>query len=302
MVELPNSEIPLPRPHDAIHRTATFTGPGPIPGVPLVLVGHKPVSGDAGPLNEYYLTVVSNGFFTWARLFNARSIRALRHCGEWVRQPRSFIVGELTRFLLLQPTGDVAVMGVRFRPGGAYRFLPFPLSDFTDSTVPTGDIWGHAGTFLEEAVLEARNDMQRQQLVEEFLLRQLVTTTSRPRFDAAVKEIIRTRGQTRVHEVANGVGWSSRQLERDFGASLGLSPKSFSRVMRFQNLLRLVGEGALREWANLAIEGGYADQPHMVREFREFAGHTPAERGIAAGEFSSYFVSPRRLAALLGPS
>lgn len=222
--------------------------------------------------------------------------------GEWERQPRSFVVGELTRFLLLQPTGDVAVMGVRFRPGGAYRFMPFPLSDFTDSTVPTGDIWGRDGTHLEEAVLGARNNTQRQQLLEEFLLRQLVNTAPRPRFDAAVKEIIRTRGQTRVHEVAHGVGWSSRQLERDFGASLGLSPKSFSRIMRFQNLLRLVGEGTLREWANLAIEGGYADQPHMVREFREFTGHTPADREIPAGEFGSYFVSPRRLAALLGPS
>ena len=222
--------------------------------------------------------------------------------GEWECQPRSFVVGELTRFLLLQPTGDVAVMGVRFRPGGAYRFLPFPLSDFTDSRVSTGDVWGHEGTYLEEAVLEASHNLQRQQLVEEFLLRQLPTTTPRSRFDAAVKEIIRTRGQTRVHEVANGVGLSSRQLERGFGASLGLSPKSFSRIMRFQNLLRLVGEGPLREWANLAIEGGYADQPHMVREFREFAGHTPAERGIAAGEFSSNFVSPRRLAVLLGPS
>ena len=72
--------------------------------------------------------------------------------------------------------------------------------------------------------------------------------------------------------------------------------------MRFQNLLRLVGEGALREWTSLALEGGYADQPHMVREFREFAGHTPADREIPSGEFASYFVSPHRLAALLGPS
>ena len=222
--------------------------------------------------------------------------------GEWERQPRSFVVGELTRFLLLQPSGEVAVMGVRFRPGGAYRFLPYPLSDFTDSTIPTGDVWGHQGTYLEQAVLEARNNRQRQQLVEEFLLQQLVITTPRARFDLAVKEILRTRGQTRVREVANQVGWSSRQLERDFEASLGLSPKSFSRIIRFQNLLRLVGEGALREWVNLAIEGGYADQPHMVREFREFAGQTPAEQGIGAGEFSSNFVSPHRLAALLGPS
>jgi len=88
--------------------------------------------------------------------------------GKWERQPRSFVVGELTRFLLLQPTGDVIVMGVRFRPGGAYRFLPFPLSDFTDSTIPSGDIWGHKGTFLEEAVLEASNNLERQQLVQRF--------------------------------------------------------------------------------------------------------------------------------------
>jgi AraC-like DNA-binding protein len=222
--------------------------------------------------------------------------------GEWERQPRSFVVGELTRFLLLQPTGDVAVMGVRFRPGGAYRFLPFPLSDFTDSTVPIGDVWGHQGTYLEEAILEARNNMQREQLVEQFLLQQLVATSSRPRFEAAVKEIIRSRGQTRINEIAAGVGWGSRQLEREFRVGVGLSPKAFARIMRFQNLLRLVGEGALREWTSLALEGGYADQPHMVREFREFAGHTPAKRGVAVGEFASNFVSPRRLAALLGPS
>lgn len=221
----------------------------------------------------------------------------------WERQPRSFVVGELTRFLLLQPTGDVAVMGVRFRPGGAYRFLPFPLSDIKDNTVPTGDVWGPGGTRLEESVLEGRNKTERQQLVEDFLRQQLVKTTGRPRFEAAVNEIIRARGQRRVHEVATEVGWSSRQLEREFRAGAGLSPKAFSRIMRFQNLLRLVGDGALREWANLAIEGGYADQPHMVREFREFCGHTPTERQIVdSDEFAIHFISPRRLAALLGPS
>jgi AraC-like DNA-binding protein len=234
-----------------------------------------------------------------------RSISAntTRADGEWVIQPRSFVVGELTRFLLLQPTGEVAVMGVRFCPGGAYRFLPFPLSDFTDSTVATGDIWGRKGADIEEAVIAARNNAHRQQLVEQFLLQQSIATIPRRRTEAAVKEIIRTRGQTRVHEVANAVGWSSRQLERDFRINVGLSPKSFCRIMRFQNLLRLVGEGALREWASLAIEVGYADQPHMVREFREFAGHTPSEgQTIDTDQFAIHFISPRRLATLLGPS
>lgn len=248
--------------------------------------------------------VMPDGCVEWIFHLGAPFQRAIttNPIGQWERQPRSFVVGELTRFLLLQPTGDASVMGVRFRPSSAYRFLPFALSDFTDTTVPTGDVWGHEGAYLEEAVLAARNNTERQQLVEDFLWQQLVNTSPRPRFEAAVKEIIRTRGQARVHEVANEVGWSSRQLERDFRVSFGLSPKSFARIMRFQNLLRLVGEGALREWANLAIEGGYSDQPHMVREFREFAGHTPSERGIAADGLGSYFVSPGRLAALLGPS
>lgn len=256
---------------------------------------------DTSPAKGSFERILPDGCLEWIFHLGAPFQRSTL-AGEWERQPRSFVVGELTRFLLLQPTGPVAVMGVRFRPGSAYRFLPFSLNDFTDITIPTGDVWGLEGTCLEEAVLEARSDTRRQQLVEEFLLRQLFTTATRPRFEAAVKEIIRSRGQTRVHEVAAGVGCSSRQLEREFRVGVGLSPKAFARIIRFQNLLRLVGEGALREWTSLALEGGYADQPHMVREYREFAGHTPAERGIAAGEFGSYFVSPTRLAALLGPS
>ncbi|MCM3903554.1 MAG: helix-turn-helix domain-containing protein [Pyrinomonadaceae bacterium] len=264
-------------------------------------------STDSSPGTSATERVLPDGCVEWIFHMGSPFQRAIStgitgNGGEWEPQPRSFVVGELTRFLLLQRTGDVGVMGVRFRPGGAYRFLPGPLSDFTDRTVPTGDVWGREGTYLEEAVLEAGNNMQRQHLVEGFLFQRLVNTTARPRFDATVKEIIRTRGQTRVFDLANSVGWSSRQLERDFLVSFGLSPKSFSRIIRFQNLLRLVGEGALREWTSLALEGGYADQPHMVREFREFAGHSPAERGVAAGEFASNFVSPRRLAALLGPS
>src|SRR6266436_5538474 len=65
--------------------------------------------------------------------------------GRWELQPRSFVVGELTRFILLQPNGPVGTMGVRFRPGGAYRFLPLPVHLLTDESVPTVDVWGRDG-------------------------------------------------------------------------------------------------------------------------------------------------------------
>jgi AraC-like DNA-binding protein len=223
--------------------------------------------------------------------------------GVWEEQPRSFIVGQLTRFLLLQARGRVEIMGVRFKPGGAYRFLQLPLESLTDNNVPTADVWGRKGNYLEQAVLEAGSSARRQQLVEEFLLIMLQETAPRRRLEATIAEIIRSRGQTRVHELADQIGLSSRQLEREFRAGVGLSPKALARILRFQNLLRLVGEGPLRAWAYLAAEGGYADQPHMVREFREFAGQSPSERQVTvAGELATHFISPQRLAALLGPS
>jgi hypothetical protein len=130
---------------------------------------------------------------------------------RWELQPRSFVIGELTRFILLQPTGPTATMGVRFRPGGAYRFLPFPLDVLTDESVPTADIWGPAGRRLEEEVVEAPNDIERKRLVEKFILARLLKGV-RPQFEAAVSAILQSRGQTRVAELAASVGWSSRQL------------------------------------------------------------------------------------------
>ncbi|HSS22211.1 MAG TPA: helix-turn-helix domain-containing protein [Pyrinomonadaceae bacterium] len=223
--------------------------------------------------------------------------------GNWETQPRSFIVGQLTRFLLLQPTGRVEIMGVRFKPGGAYRFLPLPLDCLTDQNVTTRDVWGRSGAYLEGAVFDASDNVKRQLLVEEFLLGQLQKTTPRLRLEAAVAEVRRSRGQTRINDLAQRLDVSSRQLEREFRSGIGLSPKALARTIRFQNLLRLVGEGVLREWAHVALESGYSDQPHMVREFREFAGQSPNERDVSAsGQFGAHFISPQRLATLLGPS
>lgn len=248
--------------------------------------------------------VLPDGCLEWIFHLGAPFERAMPSgaSGAWERQPRSFVVGQLTRFFLLRPTGRVDIMGVRFKPGGAYRFLPLPLDSLVDDNVATADVWGREGAWIEAAVQEASSHIERQQLVEEFLCGKLAGTTPRPRLEAAVGEIVRSRGETRVRDVAGQLNLSSRQLEREFRAGVGLSPKVLARTMRFQNLLRLVGESPLRQWAHLALDGGYADQPHMVREFREFAGQSPSERQqTRAGELASHFISPRRLAVLLGP-
>jgi AraC-like DNA-binding protein len=245
--------------------------------------------------------VLPDGCIEW--IFHLSTPFECQLRGSFELQTRSFVVGELTQFILVQPTGPTLTMGVRFRPGGAYRFMPAPLHLLTDETVSTEDVWGAEGKYLEAAVMAEPSQVKRRQIIESFLLAQLDRTAARPRFEAAVRQIVASRGRSRVDRVADSIGISSRQLEREFLASAGISPKALARIIRFQALLKMVGESQLRDWAELALASGYADQPHMVREFREFCGQSPTEQqAVSLGELASHFVSPRRLAALLGGS
>ena len=254
-----------------------------------------PISPGVGPPER----VLPDGCIEW--IFHLGAPFQQYSKGQFRKQARSFIVGELTQFIMLQPTGPTLTMGVRFRPGGAYRFVPAPLDLFTNQAVATEDIWGVPGKHVQARVLDAGSQSESQNLVETFLVAFLQRSIKRTRFEAAVADIVSNRGQCRVDSVAEKVGISRRQLEREFRAHAGLSPKALARIIRFQNLLRMVGENKLRDWTEVALASGYADQPHMVREFGEFCGYSPtATPSQGHGPLTSNFVSPRRLAALLG--
>ena len=257
------------------------------------------VSDEIGATPAQAERVLPDGCIEWIFHLGTPFQRQLN--GVLESQRRSFVVGELTQFILVQPAGPTLTMGVRFRPGGAYRFFPAPLNLLTDETVSTEDVWGIEGKYLEAAVLSEPTQIERQRMIEGFLLARLYRTSERTRFEAAVREIVGSRGRSRVDHLADRIGLSSRQLEREFRTSAGISPKALARIIRFQNLIKMVGESQLRDWAGLALDSGYADQPHMVREFREFCGQSPTEhQALSLGKLADHFVSPRRLAALLG--
>ena len=222
--------------------------------------------------------------------------------GRWQTQPASFVVGEMTRHLVLQSNGRVRTLGVRFRPGGAYPFLAHSLDALTDRAVPTEDLWGREGRWLESAVFEARNEKARRRILERFLLARFSEgVESRPRLDAAVRLLLQRRGRETVARLAENVGWTVRQLEREFRRGVGLGPKALARIVRFQNALLLSGRHPARPWADLAAACGYADQAHLIRDFREFGGATPAEQKAGEGDLSKNFVAPDRLDVLLHP-
>ena len=215
-------------------------------------------------------------------------------------QPSSFVVGPTTEPLSIAPTGPVATLGVRFRPGGARGLLP-PLERLAGEFPTSEEIWNADGRRVQEEVGNARDSTARQAVLESFLESHLRRTRapSDERLPAAIGLVLARRGRLPIAEIAKRVACSPRQLEREFAAGVGLSPKELSRIVRFQNLLRVAGRRPEASWADLAAHGGYADQAHLVREFKAFSGATPTSQAEMHGALARFFIAPARIDALL---
>jgi len=159
---------------------------------------------------------------------------------------------------------------VQFRPGGAAAFFPLPLSETRDQMVDLGDLWGRDGGLIRERLLAAPTPAAKLRLLETILLEHLVM-----RGDPAVAFAIAAldRGMT-VRDTAARAGFLPKTLVRRFEQQVGLAPKRFARVRRLQRILKSARKG--QEWPAIAAECGFADQAHLIHDFRELTGITPS--------------------------
>lgn len=178
----------------------------------------------------------------------------------------SAVVGTMTRPLVLPPGGPSSMIGVRFNPGRAAAFLRMPLAEITDARVPLGAIWKDwSDGILERPDFIAKLEME--------LLRRLDPERDR-RVDAAVARIVAASGNVRIDPLAREIGISRQHLARQFVHHVGVSPKTFARVMRFRRLTESLN-ARTDGWADVALEHGFYDQAHLIADFRELAGTTP---------------------------
>lgn len=223
--------------------------------------------------------------------------RRIGEDGVSAAQPRVFLVGPMTRPLRLQTPGQVRTIGIRFRPGGVGALTRTPLSDLADRDVPLEDLVGaaSAGRFAER-LAQAAGDPGILRTVEQLF----AEPGRRPSFPDpavlhAIREILRCRGRVNVDDLAATCGPSRRSLERRFDSAVGMSPKRLARIVRFQRVFREARAAGPAEWVDVALRCGYADQSHLIRDFRELSGAPPAAFLDGEGELSRRFTSPERL-------
>lgn len=185
--------------------------------------------------------------------------------------------GPSTGPVLVDPAQQRAVVWVAFRTAGAHPLLGVPLSAVRDQLVGLDDLWGGDGAVLRERLLTAMAAGGPQACLRELegalLARAATDAGPDPAVRAAAARL--DRGAS-VRSAADQLGWTPRRLTARFDVQMGLSPKRYARVRRFQRLLARVNASAAGpDWALLAAEGGYHDQAHLIHEFRALAGMTP---------------------------
>jgi AraC-like DNA-binding protein len=224
-------------------------------------------------------------------------VQRLEAKGIPIRQPSSFISGQIKRFILIQPVGQYAAFGVRLRPGMAFPIIGIPMRELTERSVDLGLVWGKKGQRLTKEVQSAKNNRERIRCIENFLS-DVLRQGSEPNGAtlAAVRWILQSEGRVPIDFIVSKLGMSSRQLERGFNDHVGLTPKLFSRIVRLQKVFSSsANRPAPMKLTNVAYECGYYDQAHFIKDFKSLAGQKPSEYFRHSNPMSAAFTSNNRM-------
>lgn len=190
----------------------------------------------------------------------------------------AIVSGPYNRFFVTDKAEETAVMGVHFKPGGAFPFLGIGADELADTHIDLDRVWGRRAAELHERLSATESPMRRFRLLERSLTARLLRPLEHhPAVSLALAGFREDNTGAVVRRLARRAGLSDRWFIDVFRFEVGLKPKLFSRIQRFQQVLALVHQIPQPDWAQLAQNVGYFDQSHLIRDFLEFAGLSPAD-------------------------
>jgi AraC-like DNA-binding protein len=212
--------------------------------------------------------------------------------GRWHADSRlrGTVIGPLTAVGRTRPGDLPRTIGVFFRSGRAAPFLRVAIAHLTDRAIAIEDVWGTAGSRITHELGEL-DEAARIDRVESVLLARLAAGRERGGaldVEGLAASVDGRHGRMTVDAMAHAAGVSRQYLSRAFRERIGITPKLYGRLARFQSGLVYAGARAAVDWSCAALDGGYADQSHMIAEFREFSGLTP--QALAARNWFHPFI------------
>jgi AraC-like DNA-binding protein len=195
------------------------------------------------------------------------------HCSHFAG---ALISGPYAGSFVSDTREESGILGVHFKPGGAPGILRLPTRDLRNIHIDLKTIWGPAGTALRDRLCSLNEPTDKFRLLEQVFMERISPRASRHAIvRVALDLLMRSHGQVKTRDIAKAVSLSQRRFIELFTAEVGLGPKLFGRIQRFQYAVTRFRNTRDISWAQLAVECGYFDQSHLISDFVEFVGLSP---------------------------
>jgi AraC-like DNA-binding protein len=187
---------------------------------------------------------------------------------------RASVVGTMTRPIEEELASHLDYIGIRFNPGGFRHFFQTPPRELTDRIVSLDDPSSPSG--IAERLADSRGLTACLESLEDELARRFRPEERELLPEGVLETISARRGNVPMAQLGGMTGWSSRHLRRMFNESIGIGPKTFCRIIRFMSAFRALRQNPRPSLIAVALDAGYYDQAHFIREFEDFYGSSPS--------------------------
>jgi len=200
--------------------------------------------------------------------------------------PSAILVGARTRYDIVHTRDMAELIGIVFHPGGLSPWLRQSADNFYERSVALDDLWPMKE--LRDRISDQKTPEQKLAALDTIILDRL---RGRPiERKSIVKAAIRNLRERDVAQTARSLGVSDRRLRQIFQEDVGLSPKQWSRIQRFQHALQILHTGEEMRWDQLALQCGYYDQPHFCNDFHAFSGIDPTTYTARRGRWRNHVI------------
>jgi AraC-like DNA-binding protein len=188
------------------------------------------------------------------------------------------------------PAGNNSrMMVIMCKKGMAYAFFPFPMDELSDCVLDADLIWGTSFAHLREKLFETKEIRQMFQVAEDFLIRNFLgSSVLNPCVQYALNEIIHRPDQVSLSRLNERIGYSQKHFIGMFKGQVGVTPKAYLRIMRFQKAINEIERSGRISWTDLSQDCGFYDQAHFINDFKLFSGFTPEQYLKQKGDLVNY--------------
>lgn len=241
-------------------------------------------SDEASPSIE---KIIPDGFTEL--IFNYGSVYKSKNKDGWCLQSPNLLAGQISSYFYLENTGPTASVAIKLKPAALTQLFSLNMQQYLDKIVDL-DTFPHAELAnLKEKIFPFKDEKHLKQILDDYFISRSTTAAKNPIKDT-LSLIFSSNGMASVAEMLHVAQVGERQLERLFKRYVGLSPKYYSRIIRFNYIFQLLKTKHCT-WSEIVFRSGYYDQSHFIRNFKAFTGEDPSTYYFEEKNMANFFLN-----------